>query len=309
MIESGPDPGPELAPAAASVPRPGSWNASRLRELRYRLGLTQGELAAHLNVSRQSLKAWEQGQKRPAGAVARLLDLAAEHPEWVTGVGTASTLEEPNAPVMEHALTLKRVAEREYPAWWRERIILRLAHHLLNEITRVGNRFALLSAPCADAPETLAAARRALGPGPCPDLMIIPRAAATVGRWSAITSVRLTVDVLPTSRPATGPPRNLTRWPGIDVMERWTVDPFTHWLTVWRVDKPTRHHTVSLEWHIEPVERTMPIPIQPFFLSFAVYPRDWDAYHAADSAASQAYYARINANRTAASPSSLPPAA
>ncbi len=315
---------PALHAAASPIARRrATWDATRLRELRYSLALSQAELAAHLNVSRQALKNWEQGMKRPGGAAARLLDLAVEHPAWflTAHAGTSAADDTPGLlagtcaanlpapahltapetalgaetqrgisphrdtpreelrterPALEHARTLARVREREYPVWWRERAIIALTSYLQTQVARVGRRYILLSAPCADAPETLDGARRELGPGPFPDLMLIPRAAATAGHWSAITSVRLTIDVLPTSR-ALGATRSLARWPRVEVMERWTLDPFAHRLTVWRVDAPTRHHTALLKWRIEPLESYHEIAIKPFFLSFTQYPVDWTA--------------------------------
>ncbi len=45
--------------------------------------LSQAVFAQALNVSSETLKAWEQGKKRPSGAALRLLEWATQHPELV----------------------------------------------------------------------------------------------------------------------------------------------------------------------------------------------------------------------------------
>jgi putative transcriptional regulator len=52
---------------------------ARVRE---QLNLSQAVFAQVLNVSAASVKAWEQGVRTPDGAAARLLEVAAEHPEY-----------------------------------------------------------------------------------------------------------------------------------------------------------------------------------------------------------------------------------
>lgn len=41
------------------------WNAKRVRELRVRLGWTQPELAAQLEVTRNTVTRWEMGTVKP----------------------------------------------------------------------------------------------------------------------------------------------------------------------------------------------------------------------------------------------------
>jgi putative transcriptional regulator len=36
-----------------------------------------------LNVSAETVRAWEQGKREPDGAALRLLQIAEQHPEWI----------------------------------------------------------------------------------------------------------------------------------------------------------------------------------------------------------------------------------
>ena len=53
--------------------------------LRGELGLTQPVFARVLNVSAETVKAWEQGKFMPQGAVNRLLELAQKNPSTLLG--------------------------------------------------------------------------------------------------------------------------------------------------------------------------------------------------------------------------------
>lgn len=64
----------------------GEWGDGRVRALRWRLGLTQGQMAQVLGVTRITITRWETGS-RPithdrGSSVRRLLDCLDEHPEW-----------------------------------------------------------------------------------------------------------------------------------------------------------------------------------------------------------------------------------
>ena len=56
------------------------------REVRYRLGMTQVELACSIDVSLQTLRNWEQGKRGPSGAARSLLRVLNAEPEWVLKV-------------------------------------------------------------------------------------------------------------------------------------------------------------------------------------------------------------------------------
>ena len=51
--------------------------------IRDRLGLSQPLFAAALNVSPETVKAWEQGKRTPDGAALRLLQLAEQQPDLI----------------------------------------------------------------------------------------------------------------------------------------------------------------------------------------------------------------------------------
>lgn len=53
------------------------------RAIRERLGLTQGQFAAALCISVNTLRDWEQGRREPSGPAMRLLQIAAKHPDII----------------------------------------------------------------------------------------------------------------------------------------------------------------------------------------------------------------------------------
>lgn len=55
--------------------------AQEIRAIRARLGCTQSEFAALLNVPRVTAVSWENGTRKPSGAALRLLAVARKHPE------------------------------------------------------------------------------------------------------------------------------------------------------------------------------------------------------------------------------------
>ena len=55
--------------------------AKEIRALRARLGCTQLEFAALLNVPKVTAISWENGTRKPSGAALRLLTVAKHHPE------------------------------------------------------------------------------------------------------------------------------------------------------------------------------------------------------------------------------------
>ena len=73
----------KAAPISAGMarvdPAP-EFSRERIAALRAKLGLTQPVFAGVLNVSPETVKAWEQGKSPPLGAAKRLLQLADMHP-------------------------------------------------------------------------------------------------------------------------------------------------------------------------------------------------------------------------------------
>src|SRR5438067_228277 len=61
------------------IPKPApKWTSAQIRKLRKEThGMSQPVFAAYLNVTPSTVRSWEQGQKEPSGAAARLLQLLA----------------------------------------------------------------------------------------------------------------------------------------------------------------------------------------------------------------------------------------
>ena len=67
--------------AEAKVEAPPQYVAERIREIRDHMALSQPVFAAALNVSPETVRAWEQGKREPDGPTLRLLEVAEQHPE------------------------------------------------------------------------------------------------------------------------------------------------------------------------------------------------------------------------------------
>jgi DNA-binding transcriptional regulator YiaG len=67
--------------AEAEVEPPPQYVSERIKGIRGQMGLSQPVFAAALNVSTETVRAWEQGKRQPAGATLRLLEVADQHPE------------------------------------------------------------------------------------------------------------------------------------------------------------------------------------------------------------------------------------
>jgi putative transcriptional regulator len=68
-----------IAPAAKVKPAP-LYSGARIARLRARLALSQTVFAKALNVSPETVRAWEQGKRTPDGAALRLLQVTDRHP-------------------------------------------------------------------------------------------------------------------------------------------------------------------------------------------------------------------------------------
>ena len=62
-------------------PRPKSMSATHIIRLRKKLRMSQGLSADFLNVSIQTVQAWEQGRTKPTSSALRLLQLADDRPD------------------------------------------------------------------------------------------------------------------------------------------------------------------------------------------------------------------------------------
>ena len=67
--------------AEADVEAPPQYIPERIREIRDQMALSQPIFAAALNVSPETVRAWEQGKRGPDGPTLRLLEVAEQHPE------------------------------------------------------------------------------------------------------------------------------------------------------------------------------------------------------------------------------------
>ena len=70
------------------VRRPDAFPEERIRELRDRLEVSQAVFADLLNVSLSTVRAWEQGQRRPDGPSLRLLQVAEQEPAALLGLAS-----------------------------------------------------------------------------------------------------------------------------------------------------------------------------------------------------------------------------
>lgn len=57
---------------------------SAVAETRHKAGLSQHQFAKTLGISVNTLKSWEQGQRKPSGAAQALLKLLGKHPELIS---------------------------------------------------------------------------------------------------------------------------------------------------------------------------------------------------------------------------------
>lgn len=153
------------------------------------------------------------------------------------------------------------------PEWWREETIVRLVAALYRYVRQHADPYSLLTAP------------RAIGRGQdagmasYPDIYVIPPEPALDGRRSAITSLRLAIDVLPAGTPAKVPVTAASRLPGVSIEEHWLVDPFAHHVTVTRVpDSTTRHHRREIIWRITPYARPVSVFVRPLFMPALAWP-------------------------------------
>jgi len=67
--------------AETKVVPPPQYVPERIRGIRDVMALSQPVFAAALNVSPETVRAWEQGKREPDGPTLRLLEVADQHPE------------------------------------------------------------------------------------------------------------------------------------------------------------------------------------------------------------------------------------
>jgi len=67
--------------AGAEVEPPPRYVSERIKQIRDDMALSQSVFAAALNVSPETVRAWEQGKRDPDGPTLRLLEVAEQHPK------------------------------------------------------------------------------------------------------------------------------------------------------------------------------------------------------------------------------------
>ncbi len=72
-----------LTARVAEAPPAPTYTSARIARIRDGLRLSQAVFAMALNVSVETVRAWEQGKREPDGAALRLLQIAEQHPEWI----------------------------------------------------------------------------------------------------------------------------------------------------------------------------------------------------------------------------------
>lgn len=60
---------------------------SPIAETRHKVGLSQSQFAKAIGISVNTLKSWEQGQRKPSGAAEALLKILGKHPDLVAELG------------------------------------------------------------------------------------------------------------------------------------------------------------------------------------------------------------------------------
>lgn len=76
-----PVPAPPKTARRSVVDKPPAYGAADAKAIRERAGMAQTVFAAALNVSPETVRAWEQGKNTPSGAAVRLLQFAERQPE------------------------------------------------------------------------------------------------------------------------------------------------------------------------------------------------------------------------------------
>ncbi len=84
-------PPPTMDARRTTANPPPPYDATRIRQIRRALNVSQQVFADYLNVSRGTVRSWEQGLRRPDGAALRLLSIAEKHPDILLAETTPKT--------------------------------------------------------------------------------------------------------------------------------------------------------------------------------------------------------------------------
>ena len=85
-----PVPPPTMTSRRVSATSPKRIPASKIRDIRRSLDMSQRVFAEVLNVSLATVRSWEQGVRTPDGASMRLLSIAERHPETIIKAASIS---------------------------------------------------------------------------------------------------------------------------------------------------------------------------------------------------------------------------
>ena len=76
----------KLTARAVCAPAAPAYGARQVKKIRRKLGLSQAVFGMALNVSTETVRAWEQGKNQPGGPAERLLEIAEKHPGFIQSV-------------------------------------------------------------------------------------------------------------------------------------------------------------------------------------------------------------------------------
>jgi putative transcriptional regulator len=76
----------KLTARAVCAPAAPVYGAQQVKQIRTKLGLSQAVFGMALNVSTETIRAWEQGKNQPGGPAERLLEIAEKHPGFIYSV-------------------------------------------------------------------------------------------------------------------------------------------------------------------------------------------------------------------------------
>ena len=102
----------EITARRANASSPPEFDAARVFNVRSSLNLSQPVFAAVLNVSPETVRAWEQGKRVPDGAAARLLEVAEEEPSVFAKFLVMKNTKAVALPTRLEQSTATRIAER-----------------------------------------------------------------------------------------------------------------------------------------------------------------------------------------------------
>jgi DNA-binding transcriptional regulator YiaG len=97
----------------AVVDSPPTYQAQRVRSIRESMALSQPLFALALNVSVQTVRAWEQGIRLPDGSSERLLEIAEKYPGAVLEAVHTSYSAEAASPEKDPASKPRRTKRRK----------------------------------------------------------------------------------------------------------------------------------------------------------------------------------------------------